>query len=550
MPRLLLLALAVLFGLYAAPAPAQTHYACENPGYLAHFDDRLGPQSCDTIATATVHWRGGTAQIRAIRPHDTPIGDSAGYVRMINDVATRVGAAMDQMGGPLELDTVTIVFTNYVSPRESGTDWVMNKGAYTAGASRTFAHECPVSYYKERVPHGYDNAVFTLSHELFHCIQYRTWPGMPDQGWLVEATAEYFAYLAKPDFGVGFIPQFDQNIRDTGIDQMSYPDVVFYLWLGDAYGPSRVRELIAASRGIEGSITPDMMGEFAKAYYDRRIHIPGGGRVIPSNPQLDPAEAVHGNGVFPNPDMVPYSLGNRSYTFDRDRRFALNEPPLPAHTRNFWRKQPGGAWGPALTQVATCDGPQSYLAVWGTTAAASLGSLRVTATPAGTSTCTCPAGRWQETADSVHQYFEQSAMGGEPPRVVSGRRTLTLNPDHTGSLSYDAVVTETRDNPSFWLRQTKTGTMTFTWKVVGNKLLTQLTPGGGMIQLHNETHSPSGVRVEDRRAMGQTIGHEYLCNESGLHLKQLPFPVGMPVLPGMGDLPVRQVGMDFTRAGP
>ena len=536
--------------LFSRSVRADDFGRCTDAGYLGHFDARVAAQPCDVIETADIHWRGGSAKLRAVHPHGMPITGSPALAGRIRELAAAVGTAIDRMGGGVRLDNVTILFTNYVSPREGSPDSGFDKGAYTAGASSIFAHECPVSYYKETHRAGGDDVVFVLAHEIFHCIQYRNWSRMPEQPWLTEASAEYFAYLAKPVFGAGYIPNFDATIRTTALPRMSYEAVVWYLWLGDTAGPARVKDFIAGARSAETAISPSQWGDFAEAYFDRRIRMPDG-RAMPSTPQLGGAIAIHGSDHLRMPPVVPFTIGNAAFAFDRGKYYQLRHAPLPPDARHVWRKDEGGAWGPPLTEVSTCSGPVRYRALWATTRSTSLGDIVVTAQPADASVCSCPAGTWQETGDSLRHYFEQSAVSPtNHPRYISGTRLLRLSPDHTGFLSYQDVVTESHGAADFWLRQTKTGTSHFTWRVVGGRLLTTLTAGDNLLRLHNEQHTPKGVLVEDRRAAMQTIGHEFRCESGLLRLIQSP----MPSVPGLPPELQRalhtaaNVDMTFSRA--
>ena len=553
----LALCLGLFAGVFALPAHADDFGQCTDATYLGHFDDRLSPQDCDTIATVDIHWRGGSATLRAVHPHGMPITDSPALPGRIHELAAAVGTAMDAMGGDLQLGNVTIMFTSYVSPQEDGPDGGLDKGAYTAAAHSVRAPECPVAYYKEMHRAGGNDLVFVLSHEIFHCIQYRTWPRMPEEGWLTEASAEYFAYLAKSGIGPGYIPNFDAEIQSIALDRMTYEAVPWYLWLGETEGPQAVRDFIASVRGIE-AIDADRWGDFAQAYFDRRIHMPDG-RAMPSTPQLGGTIAIHGDDHLRMPPSTPYTIGNAVFAFDRGKVYTLTHAPLPDDARHLWRKAERGAWGPPLTTVSTCDGPARYRALWTTTRSRSLGDIVITAQPATTSLCACPAGRWEETEDSLRRYFEQSATGaGDPPRYVSGTRVLALNPDHTGSLTYLDVVTQTDPHDGVWLRQTKNGGTHFTWRTVGGRLLTTYTGHDNRITLHNEFHTPGHVTVETRQAGAQSIGHAYHCDGDGLHLTQAGDPAAMlqspEIPPEMRETMTRafarfSVDMDFARAG-
>jgi hypothetical protein len=139
---------------------------------------------------------------------------------------------------------------------------------------------------------------------------------------------------------------------------------------------------------------------------------------------------------------------------------------------------------------------------------------------------------------------EQSAFGTSGTRYISGTRILQLNPDHTGSFTYQSVESETYSTPEFWLHQVKTGGTHFTWRVVNGMLLTILTPGDNLITLQNDQHSPRGVLHEVRRAGAQSIGHNFSCEGNMLHLTQHNLPPSP--YPGM---PRISVDMDFVRVG-
>jgi len=542
--------------LFACHARADDFGRCTDAGYLASFDPRLSAQPCDVIETADIHWRGGSAKLRAVHPRGMPITGNPALAGRIREVAAAIGSAMDRMGGGMRLDNVTVLFTNYVSPRDDSPDSGFDKGAYRAGAGSIFGHECPVSYYKDTHRSGGDDLVFVLAHEIFHCIQYRNWPRMPEQDWLIEGSAEYFAYLAKSGMGAGYIPHFDAGIAGTPLDRMSYGAVVWYLWLGDTEGPQQVRDFIASARSI-AAIDAAQWGDFAVAYFDRRIRMPDG-RPMPSTPALGGTIAIHGDDHLRMPPVTPYTIGNAVFAFDRGKFYTLAYASLPPDARHLWRKAEGGAWGPPLTSVSACDGPVRYRALWTSTRSRDLGDIHVAAQPATSSVCSCPAGRWEETDASLHRYFEQSALGAPgATRFLSGTRVLELNPDHTGSLTYVDVVTETHSTEDVWLRQTKHGGTHFTWRVVGDRLLTTYTGGGNLITLHNEQHTPRGTIVEDRRAAAQSIGHAFHCDGDGLHLIQAGSPGA--ILPDSLPAEMRQamqqafsrfnVDMDFARAG-
>lgn len=529
-------------------ARAEPWPKCMEPNYLSSFDARMTPQPCEVVTTARINWRGGHKNLRVIRPTAMPAGDNTALISRINETARVVGEAMDKMGGGLTTDDITIMMTAYVSPREVDGEDVFRKGDVEAEATDMFAHECPVSYYKVRTPGTGNNFVFILSHEIFHCIQFRSWRDLPwENGWLIEATAEYFAYLAKAEAPSGFIPEFDAQIQSTAIARMDYPDVVFYLWLGHAYRPPQVKEFIDSARSID-HITPDMLFNFAKAYFDQTIQLPFGQR-LPSTPRAGRSLTVSGATTIASPAITPYTLTTQTIRFERSKIYHLTAGTVPDDARTAWREGAGGISGDMPSTITTCDGPKEFRVIRTTTRSSTAGNITVTAEPASASACQCPAGVWQETVESARHYFEQSAFGGpSDTRYISGTRTLTLNADKTGSFIYNSIATEVGQRGSeLWLEQTKTGGTTFTWRVVNGLLYTVLIGGeSNMITLHNTQHSHSGTRSETRKAGPQTIGHNFFCDAAGLHLRQAAMTTGTFM---DGYRTGYTTDMDFVRVG-
>ncbi len=525
MIRSAILSIAILFCLLPQTALAEEYPRCmtEN-NYLAHFDPRLTPQPCEVITTAQIRWGSRSATLRAIRLSSMPMTDSSVFIGHIRQAAAAIGSALERMGGNPNLSDITVLFTNYVSPRWDRAHGGFQKGAYLAAASSVFSNECPVSYYKDIAPSPGETFIFYLTHEAFHCVQYSTWPGMPRENWLIEGSADYFAFLVKPDFGPRFIPDFDRDISSVPLSRMAYSAVPFYLWLGDAYGPPRVREFLDSARTIETAIPPDMLSEFAKAYFGPTIRMPEG-RAMPSTPATPATRSIRGNTRIASPVVTPYTLKSEFITFERGNVYELSQLPAPSDARTAWRFETDIAFGEMPTRISTCDGEKRFLVVRTTTTSRRAGDINVTAQPPSSNVCACPAGTWRETTASARRYFEQKGLGiyagTESTKYISGGRVLTLNPDHTGSLTYVNVLTVTTGSSDLTLRQTKTGGSRFTWSVADGELRTVLAAGNNLITLNNEITTPSGVRYETRQAGAQTIYHHFSCDSSGLHLRQI-----------------------------
>lgn len=123
-----MIVLGILAAMLAQPARAEGFARCEQADYLPSFDARLHPEPCEVVASATVHWRGGSSIVRVIRPRSLPAGDSAAIGRFLQETAVDVGQAMDAMGGGLTLPETTILMSSFVSPREIEEGRVIQKG--------------------------------------------------------------------------------------------------------------------------------------------------------------------------------------------------------------------------------------------------------------------------------------------------------------------------------------------------------------------------------------------------------------------------------------
>ncbi len=528
-------------------AHAQDVPECRTAGYLARFDPTLtAPASCDLIAEDVIRWNGHTKRMRAIHLRGTGLTDSPAFIGRFHEAAAAVGAAMSQMTGDIDIDDVTILLVGTLSPHMSGPGWEYPEGVALALTWPPDGGECPVSYYKSAEARTGTEFVDAMVHEMFHCIQYKHWGGMRDEHWLIEGSAEYFVYLARPSRGPDDIQSFDGSIGTQSLGGMTYQAAPFFLWMGSAYGPPRVREFVFSPNSIERMIPLDMWMRFGQAYFDQSIHMPDGSG-MPSSPTVG-SQSVRASGTIAFGPTPAYTLSARDLHFAEHNLYRITYPAAPPGFRMAWRKlERGGAWGDPLTDVAACDAPQHYRVMQAATRYTPIFNAQVTARAAAPGACACPAGTWRETPQSTRRFFEQSAFGaGAGKRYVGGSRTLQLNPDATGSFSYDSVEIITGEGTDFKLDQIQTGTSQFTWKSVGGMVLTVLLPGTNRLTLNNTITSPGRTLHETRTSAVQSIGHYFSCDATGLHLTVPPrSPAFLP--PGMGSS--FTVDLDFSRIG-
>lgn len=522
-----MLAVLLLLAFLPCHARAQDRGDCSQAAYIHEFDPRLSPEPCEEVTTIPIRWRGGSSSMRILRPRSMPITDSPDFVARMRTTAGQIGHAMDRMGPGLRLDPVTVMFTSgYSAPADDlakGELWAEAIGA-TGG--------CPVTFYKGDVRASGAEFGFVLSHEVFHCIQYATWPHANTLPSVHEATAEYFAYLATGSNARGDIADFDARIHDTPIDRMSYAAVPYYLWLGDKRGPEDVARFYprAASGGIAGSVDVATWMAFAKDYFDGNIRMPSGA-AMPSHPNVAGIATFDRDMSIDDQRIVPFTLVKHVYTFSRGKTYDLSHNPRPNDARIHWKKQAGtagGEWSDPPLRVAACDGDKRYAVIFGSTTSQRYGGLRVRVQPADAGDCTCPAGTWQETEQSARHYFEQPLMPGSTrPHYLGGRRLLTLNADHSGSLDYAGIEREWRfpDPPGDDMRQKMSGGSHFTWTIMGgDRLLARLDPSApNKVYLHNTIrHGDGTVTDETNPSPPQAFGHVFRCDDGGLHLTMDP----------------------------
>ncbi|MBW8368244.1 MAG: hypothetical protein K0M70_10340 [Arenimonas sp.] len=360
--------LLMLCGLAAAD-PALAFGRCTDPGYLAGFAESLTPRRCRTIHTTHVRWRGGVAEVRVIVDYTpTPALDAGHdeFIRRVDELATRLGRAMDAMGG-LTLPPTTVFLSN------------IDYGGFHAGTFGA-ADECKVIYFKTAREITLDAFLFTYAHELFHCMQAVSFPGtwQPDAeqrragalevDWWMEGSAEYFAHLANPGSSEGqrFIGQFDRGSPDDSLLDMNYPAVVFFLGLGHRRGPEGVRSFLrrmAPSPGRDAQLAalqaalpmPDWIG-FGEDYLDGRIRFPDGRDL----------ESVVNNGatvVFAGEQRHesstdPYVLARETFKFNRGRRYNLAIEGATGELRSRFGED--GRWTDPPSRVLACNEDKFY----------------------------------------------------------------------------------------------------------------------------------------------------------------------------------------------
>jgi hypothetical protein len=351
-PRLL--AVFVLLSALSGPGPVLAFGSCESEAYMQRFDERLPASSCRTVHTTAIRWSGGSAPLRVIIPGgDAATPDDSLFIERVDELVRRVGTAMDQMRG-LELGNVSILLSNLV-----------DHDYHAVATSPT--GECHITFYKPSGLPTVDEFQFTMSHELFHCMQYATWPAIPGgEGavWWSEGTADYFGHLANPGSTAadGYLTAFDQDSHRASLADMEYQSQVYFLWLGQTQGATAVRDFIgemarttdraAQIAAMNRSIPMDTWIAFSQDYGDRRIRLPGG-RALPGT------VSSRGTTVIDGPTSVTFITGayvlvRQKLQFKKGRTYTLAVSEGSGAFRSRF-DQAAGEWTDPPERILACD---------------------------------------------------------------------------------------------------------------------------------------------------------------------------------------------------
>lgn len=272
--------------LFATPASATNE--CATPGFAASFDRRF--TGCEEITRIPIRWSGHSTEIVVLKTDGLDIDERSNEaIARLRETAGRVGAALTEMGGDFELDTVFVMLTEERSA-------VNGAEAYANSYDPRYPDQCHVSVFIGSTGREADYVTFVMAHELFHCVQMGTWEeGMliSNNEWWVEGAAEYFANLAFPAtrHSAGMVAEFHERSADTALTRLDYANVVFFSWVDQRFGPRHVRAFIedvapadgdeASRAAAEAALSADQWLDFAKDYVGGEIQLPGGVSVGP-----------------------------------------------------------------------------------------------------------------------------------------------------------------------------------------------------------------------------------------------------------------------------
>ncbi len=296
--------LSTLFCLLASAEPAHAAFGdCSDASYRALFDPRIEPIAFDCVERVriAVSTDSGNREIRLLHDRNAGWAILPGVVDEFARGVRAAAAALPHIGS-FDMDDVTILLIDDLTPREGSTDSFSDIAAWADAGEG----ECRISVYLLGPGSTVEHAAYIAAHEIFHCVQFATLSaaqmstGSSGTGgggdWWLEGSAEWFAALALPHATVVArqVAAFDRASINMPLYEMAYEALVFFFWRNDAEGPTSILPFLRqmASRSgasaqryaMASAMTQEAWLTFAQHYIDGDIKHPHGSPL-----SIDPA---------------------------------------------------------------------------------------------------------------------------------------------------------------------------------------------------------------------------------------------------------------------
>lgn len=483
----------VLIALSASATPAHAFGSCRTGGYLRSFDERLPATlaaECRELLRVDVVTRRLRVPMRLIAYGATPSFDEGTLIAQVRQLAAKTGAAMDLLGD-LDLSRVTILLTDMPSPDVGAASMTH---AWTEGVQDR--GECKVTLFKLPRTVSDEEFLITVSHEIFHCVQAKTWTSKyqlyPIGSWWIEGSAEYFAHLVAPNTSL-MDPRardFDAASPDTALIDMEYEASIFFLWLHQTAGPragvKRLIDAMASTGGrteqasaLRAALPLDRFVAFAQDYLDGQIRQPGGRRV-PSSVRF-PTTTVFTGPRTKSSSVQPFVIGREMFVFRAGKSYDLKTLVSDGGRVRF-QDLGSSSWGDPPTRVNACSEDQIFAIAFVSTDARATADFKVTGADALDRRACCLIGDWQPTAGSLNS-FSRAGMSGGAGAVAgmggamtcsyaSGDWLLSFGANGRGSVvwnNFKNVCTISAEGQSMRHTNIKNGGTAFEWSVVDNR---------------------------------------------------------------------------------
>lgn len=471
-------------------SPAFAFGSCTSPHYLGVFDGRLndggpvGEPRCVELARFEIPHSGRLTKMRVLGVVGDRRDNDLRWISHVEALANRLAGPMEAMG-PLDLPEVSVLLTALTDEFDDEGEIVRAHAA----AWSPHENECFITFYKLGEEISVDEFVFTYAHELFHCMQQKTWRlgTLGDhQFWWMEGSAEYFANLVQQGtaYSDPFYAEFNEKSLTTSLMAMNYENVVFFTWLGQERGPAGVRSLIEAlSRGGDASahfatmrsaVPIEAWKDFGESYMDGDLRQPGGRALPRPNNAREIIEIANARRV---PFATePYVVARYGLSFAEGKTYKLAvEGPDSVRIRMAER---ANLWSDPPARVLACDEDKAYRALVLTVDDPAAATLVVDDPEELDERACCLIGEWQPTAESLDGFARSAREIGGPAiagagasqtcSYTNGDWTLWFNPDGKGGVrwnNYTNRCVTTGRGGSIIQTSTTSGDHEFDWTI-------------------------------------------------------------------------------------
>ncbi len=272
----------------ALTTPASAEIDCQSSAFATFVEDP--GFTCKDMQKATVTGFATDVVLRSVvDAKDAGAADADAQVfSAVQEALTRM-AALDS-GQPLKLGDVTVVLmrAGAKNAQDTATGRVL-------GIAKQLEGGCVLELYPARLAEQGNDGLgilqFTAAHELFHCVQYATWPALMAEydkhNWWVEGTAETVAQAVFPTAEFAFKEghKFADRFRDTPLTQLTYENLVFFSWVW-AEDPRLLFKIISAmpvggneaaqQKALLTVIPAADLSRFVRDFLDNKVVTPGG----------------------------------------------------------------------------------------------------------------------------------------------------------------------------------------------------------------------------------------------------------------------------------
>ena len=528
-----------LCGLTAAPASA-SFPDCNDVGYLAKFDERLGSEPgylCVESEHVPVTSAAGVSHIRIIQHLVSDWATRPGAMRAFKDGVTASVAAMPALGD-FNLSDVTILLVDGYAPGRPKERF----GDIAAWTNFSPGDECRITLWLLGSGATADYGAAVVAHELFHCVQRSNLAtaqlgsgaagGAAGGGsWWIEGSADWFSTVAvpAPDYMRDRVNAFDGDSPRVALNGMAYDAYVFFAWLGGAHRPAAVLPFLQAMASsasasaqraaMMAALPADQWLRFAEDYLDQDIR-DGQGTSIGSTPQRGDAytwDSTRTQRIA----LAAFVLARADITV-RCGRWRFEPTPPRFHAA---RPSDGTAWAPLPASLDAMDGTPREFRFAGMAASASDVQLQVAGTrEAACNECggtreidRCLVGTWELTSHGAEQWMREH---GSPVRLIGTSRqnnVMTLIDDGTFSTGAARVAAEVQGEDNIGATARLAGQTSGRWSAAGGRF--NVCPDARTLH-GNVTVTVHGrpITVPMQPGPQQDSSQPYVCNGGSLHV--------------------------------